>query len=95
MRHIDGVKVRPSQSGGLRARRAHKLVGRHGYRGNIPILQPDCVVQTARCARSSIGQSLDHGIGAAQLLQQMLGGWFSEGRLDLTDHARNGLALHQ
>jgi len=62
MGHVDRIEVRPSQGSGLSACGQSKFVRSNGNCGNTQILEPNCVVQTARCARPSIGQSLDHGI---------------------------------
>ena len=68
MGHVNGVEVRSSQSGCLRACRESEFMRRDGYRRNAPIFELDGVVQTARCARPSIGQSFHDGIHAFQLL---------------------------
>ena len=62
MRHVNCIEVRPSQSGGLRARRKLKFMSGHRHRGNAAIFEPDGVVQTARCARPSIGEAFHHRI---------------------------------
>lgn len=95
MRHVNGVKVRPAESGSLGSGRQHELVRRYGYCGDSPILKPDRVVQTARCARPSIGQRFDYGIQAAQFFQQWLRGRFRVGGLHFTDDAPNTITIEQ
>ena len=95
MRHVNGIEVGSAESGSLGSCWQHELVRRHRYGGNSPIFKPDCVVQTARCARPSIRQRLDYGIHAAQLLQQRLGRRFRVGGLDFTDYAPNTITVEQ
>ena len=55
MRDVHRIEVWPSQRRRLRAGRQSEFVRRDGDGGDAHCFEPDCVVQTARCARPSIG----------------------------------------
>ena len=57
----------------LRPRGRLELARGDGYRGNSQILQIDRVVQTARCARPSIGQGFDNRVNGPKLFYDS--GW--------------------
>src|SRR5258707_15198828 len=67
MGDVNSLKVRTPQGSGLDSCRAHELVGGHGDCRDSQILQPDRIVQTARGAGPSIGQTFDYGVGVAEL----------------------------
>src|SRR5205807_361334 len=77
----NSFKPRASQSACLNAGRSRELICSYGHRRDAKIFQPDRVVQTARCARSSISQSLHRRINPAQLLDYVVGSVFSKSRL--------------
>lgn len=55
MRDVHRIEVWPSQRRRLRAGRQTEFVRRDRDRGDAHCFEPDRVVQTARCARPSIG----------------------------------------
>ena len=73
MRDVNRIEARTAQGAGLSAGGRNELSSSNGNCGNAQVLQPDRVVQTARCARPSIGQSFNYGIHAAQLLDYSVG----------------------
>ncbi len=80
VRHINSVEFRPAQSSSLGAPRGHELVGGHGKSCNSEGFKLDRVVQTARCAGPSIGESLDNRVGGAKAFQNTGRGRFGVGR---------------
>lgn len=85
MRYVDRVEVRTPQRGSLRPGRRSKHLRSDSYGGNSGILDANRVVQTARRARPSIGEGLDHGmrLGLADVSHHALGsglrkGWLAE-----------------
>jgi hypothetical protein len=65
MLHINSVKARAAQCASLNARRGRELCSGHRHCGDAQIFQVDRVVQTARCARSSIRQPFHHCVHSA------------------------------
>src|SRR6266700_203866 len=88
MLDIDRVKAGASQRIGLNARRGHELSGGDRHCGNPHIFQMDRVVQTARCARSSIGQGFYYSVRAAQLFDDLRRCNLREGRFARADDPR-------
>lgn len=67
MRDVNRVKVGTIERRCLGPRSRLKFTGRDRNGRHSKILQVDCVVQTARCAGSSIGQGLHDGVDGAKL----------------------------
>src|SRR5271154_6803349 len=67
MRHVHRVKIGTVERRSLGPRRHPELRSGYGYRRYSKILQIYRVVQTARCARPSIGQCLDNGVYGSKL----------------------------
>lgn len=95
VRNVDGVELRPAQRRGLGSGGGHELVRRHRHRRDSHPFQLQRIVQTARSARPSIGQRLDHRVGSADFLQDGSGRGFREGRLHLPNHRRHTVPLLQ
>ena len=65
MGHKNSFKSGTPQSAGLNTRGRNELVGGYRHGGNSKIFQANCIVQTARCARPSIGQAFYHCVETA------------------------------
>jgi hypothetical protein len=76
MRHKDTRRFRQTQRRRLSLGGVDKYVGRDNNRRLAVILEPYCVVQTARYARPSIGEAFDNEVA---LLQHLLAQVVSRG----------------
>ena len=97
MRHIDGVKVGAAQSARLGPGSRLENV-RHDSNGwDAEAFQPGRVVQTARCAGSSIRQRLDHRLhlGPPQTVENSGRRRLGEGGFGLAYHLANSVVLFQ
>ena len=95
MRDIDGVKLRSAQRGGLRTGGCHKLRCGHRHGRRTLAFQFQRIVQTARGAGTSIGQTFDDGVHGPDLLQNAGGRWFGESRLYDAQNGGYLIALFQ
>ena len=95
MLHIDGIEIRPTQGSGLSASRQCKLGCCDSHGRNTPILEPDRIVQTARCAGPSVGQGLDHSIYSPQFLNDLFRGRLSESWFRVPHDAPNSRSFQK
>lgn len=91
VRDVNRVQIRASEGRSLRASSSREHVRRYGYAGDSEAFKASRVVQTARCARSSISQRFDHrlNIGVADPVDDFRRRRLSESRLGLADHGRD------
>ena len=92
---VDSVEIGSSQRGGLRARGSHKFMCGDWDRRDSEAFESYRIVQTARRAGSSIGQSLDNrrAFGFDELVNHRVGRGFGEGRLHHAHDLLNAVAV--
>jgi hypothetical protein len=97
VRDKDGFKLRPSQVARLRPRRRRKDIGCDRHCGYAKVLELYCVVQTARCARSSIRKRLYNGVDpfVNQLVDQTRWCGLCKGWLHCSNDSRNTVSVPQ
>ena len=89
------IEIGAPQPARLDAGGHSELVCDDGNRGNTSALERDAVVQTARCARPSVGQCLDDSVGKAESLQELRRGGLRVGWLGLSYEIHHAVAFAQ
>ena len=95
VRYVDCVEFGASEGGGLGASGCHEFVGGHGDSRDSESFKLNRVVQTARCAGPSIGESLDYGVRGSEAFKYC--GWSGFGvcRLLVADYPGCGVSGFQ